>query len=700
MKYSATILITLTTAFSAPYSHLAHASELNTIDVIGEGHGKPDAKRKTDQQQFYKSYSRDTIDAKTLQEEGTADVVDAIADVPGVSVNSYGAFNKGVSVRGLDGPRVGTVVDGVSIANQGMSHSGAGEINMTDLESVDSIDVIKGSPSVVYAPGASGGTVSVKTRRAPLEKGFGFKQKLGYDEGYGQTQSSTTLEGGTGRMGALIIYSRDKADDYKIGGDNKDKKILINNANRDRQVQTNALKVNDLGYQSEAITARAGVKLTDKVRLDLGWDNWLGKDMNLIHGESIGEAGIIQYERMERNRSTATLAAKQWGWLYDTELKLANQTLYQKGENSETELDSVTASFRSTLPLADWDIQFGGEAVFDQADTLVYSEQDYLGGYLNLEYNVSNWILSGGVRLNQWQTRQKLLDGTNPVVAEQLLGISGLTPEKTVTHPTWAIGAVYTLTPNQNLSVNLNTTFRNPDLYERYAYGSGFIGGGLDMEPEKGEHAELSWKYLDDKLSMTASVFYSRYENFISTKTIREITDYDGLQTCVQIGKCDPANNEYNNKESDFFRQYVKYYNSAEVTNLGAEWSARYQKNHHDVKVGVAVNEIRSDDLFVYANAQPLRLDASYKYQFKTDLQPWVKIKGEYVTNMPTVEQSGGFSPYFVTDFFAGFKAKDVTFNAGVRNLTNKVYRPPYNGINALARSYFANITYAWHSSK
>ncbi len=657
-----------------------------------------DQDRTTREEQFYKPYSRETVGEEKIQQDGASDITDAISDIPGVTINSQGAFNKTITIRGLDGPRVTTRVDGIKIGNQGMSHSGAGEINMTDLDAVTSIDVIKGSPSVVYDPGASGGIVEVQTVRAPTEKGIGFKQKLGYDEGYNQQQSTTMVKGGTGRFGALFMYSIDNAKDYKIGGQDEDTELILNKYDLEQQFQSNPQTIKNLGYDSEAITARGSALLGDDGRLDIDWDRWMGKNMTMIHGDTVdSSAGIIQYKRMDRDRTSASLTKEKLGILEDLEFKAAKQSLYQLG-SSATKLDSTSFTGSFNIPIQRLDLTFGAEAILDEAETLVYSEQDYYAAYASFEYNLSKWIFSGGLRANQWTTRQKLLNGTNKAVAEQLLGISGITPEKTVSNPTWALGAVYQLTPSQNVSLNINTTYRNPDLYERYAFGSGFIGGGLDMKPESGQHAELAWKYLDNHLSSSLAVFYSEYENFINTKTIRQITDYQGLQECIQIGKCDPENGEYNGRENDFFSQYVKYYNSDHVTNWGAEFNARYDKNQYTATMGVGFNEIRSEDIYVYAHAQPIRIDASYKYRFQVPWNPWVKVKGEYVFDFPEVRQTGGFTPYFTGDLLAGFQAYGFTMNAGIRNITNNVYRPPYNGINALARSYFASLTYQWDS--
>ena len=41
-----------------------------------------------------------------------------------------------------------------------------------------------------------------------------------------------------------------------------------------------------------------------------------------------------------------------------------------------------------------------------------------------------------------------------------------------------------------------------------------------------------------------------------------------------------------------------------------------------------------------------------------------------------------------------GLRVADVLITAGVGNVTDTVYHPPYGGINGLARHFFINLTY------
>jgi|ACQI01.1.fsa_nt_gi outer membrane receptor protein involved in Fe transport len=682
--------LALATIFSSP---LFAQEKLDDITVVGENREKS-VERLNLEDGFYKPYSKDVVGKQTILDENIPDITEAIRDIPGVTITESGAFSKQIRIRGLQGARVVTLVDGIKIANQGMNHSGSGEINMTDISTVEKIEVVKGSPSVVYDPGASGGVVNVVTSQAAFKKGMGFKHQLSYDEGYNKRSSSTQLEASTGDIGARVIYTREDARDYKISGE-KDKEIAIARTNSLNNTSPTAIPVKDLGYESESISTRVSAKVGEDGIVDVNLDRWIGKDMASIHGVSISDATVLQYDRMDRDFMSAGYRKSKLGFIDNFNIKVANQTLFQAiGKNARgTNLESRSVNFFGDIFIDKLDLKVGGEFVFDNAETLVKSEQDYYAAFASAEYKMGDFTVFAGGRYNHWDTRQIPYKGTNIVVAEDLIGISGITPEKQNASPTWSLGLQYEITPTQNVSANVNTTFRNPNLYERYAFG-GFIGGGLAMKPEEGQHAEISWKYLDDNLAITASAFYSNFENYIWSKTIDQLYNRSGLEACIRADLCDPATGDFNDRKGDFYNSYNKYYNSDEVTNWGSELSLLYNKANHEIGGNVSFNEIKSDDIFVYSGSQPLNFNIHYKYDFGTSWKPWVKAKLQSVFDIPEVRQYQGFDPYTVANIYAGFKKNGFIVSAGVRNITNETYHVAYNGINALERSFFTNFSY------
>lgn len=658
------------------------------------------AEKQNQQEMFTKPYSKQIVSQEKIQQEGLSDVKEAIRDIPGVSLTETGAFGKNVKIRGLSGQRVVNVVDGIKIANQGLDHSGAGEINMVDIQNVDTIEVVKGSPAVIYDPGASGGVIMVKTQATNFTPGVEVGQKFAYDEGYDKTSKSTTLSGAIENFAARVSYTEEESNDYKVRGD-ADKTYAISRSNALNEVN-GGVTVKDLGYTAEALSAKLTGRFGKDQQLSFDYDEWIGRDIASAHGNTLEDASVMLLERKERQSAGVTYQKQQWGIFDNISLKYNHQELMERATE-----DGYTESLESDTLQANWFLNqgalqasFGVEAVFDQAETAVYSEQDYYAGFVNLEYDFGAWTGFGGLRANQWTTRQKLLAGSNPEVASQLIGISGITPEKNVFEPTWAIGAQYHLTEHQNISANISRTFRNPDLFERYTF-NGFIGGGVELKPEEGHHAEIAWKYLDDRWALNASIFYSDFDQYIWTKTVRRIIDRDGLESCIKIGKCNPATGDYNDRESDFFNDTVKYYNADQVTNWGMELSAHYMEGAHDFAISSSFNKIDAEDPFVQSAAHPININSHYKYTFEDlALQPWVKLKLQTVMDEPHVMQHGGFDPYTIGSIYAGIQHRYFNLNAGIRNLGNNTYRAPYSGLNGLERTYFINAEFKWGNIK
>lgn len=694
--FKLTLFSIIITFLLATSNDIQAADTLGTIDVISEYQNE---QRKIKEKVFYKPYTKQIVSETTIKEEGIPDIAEAVRDIPGVNVTEGGAFNKTIKIRGLRGPRVVTLIDGIKLSNQGMTHTGAGETGMQDIANVKLIEVIKGSPAVVYAPGSSGGVINIITHKSPLKKGFGIEQRLGYDQGYDKKSSTTIVDASTGDIGIRLSHTRNLAEDYRIKGD-KEKKLAISFANQENAMSPNFLEIKNLGYNTESTSARISAKAGYDGVIDIDWNNWTGKDMSLIHGPSIQDATIIQYDRMDRNSHSISYRKDSLGLLSNLNIKYSKQDLFQAIEANAigVKLKSEQLNIISNIILDNSILTVGAETIQDRAKTLVYSSQDYYGAFANLEYFFNNWTLFGGARFNQWTTTQKIFSDTNQELAKQLVGISGITPPKTITSPTTTLGIQYAINEQSNLSLNLSSTFRNPDLMERYSFSS-TIGGGIDMKPEEGKHAELIWKYLSKKTFISTSLFYSEFKNYIWTKEIRRLKNSAGLNECLRLGLCNPAIGEFNNMEREFFDIHVKYYNSAKVINQGAEFTVEYAIPQHEVVFRSSFNEIKSDDPYVKSAAHPIDTNISYRYEFNSNWRPWVKAKGQYVLDVPKVTQHLGFDAYALFSLYAGFNKNNFIFSSGIRNLADKEYRAPYSGINGLARTFFMNVSYKWHSN-
>ncbi|MFP6819157.1 TonB-dependent receptor, partial [Acinetobacter sp.] len=279
-----------------------HPTKLPVIEVTAEKVLK--AERQNQQEMFNKPYSKQIISQEKIQQEGLADVKEAIRDIPGVSITETGAFGKNVKIRGLTGQRVVSVVDGIKIANQGLDHSGSGEINQVDINNVEMIEVVKGSPAVIYDPGASGGVIIVKTKPVQMSQGIGVSQKFAYDEGYDKTSSTTSLNAGMDNFGAKVTYTKESSNDYRVRGD-ADKKYAISKTNALNAVNS-TVTVKDLGYDAESLSAKLSGKFATDSQIDLDYDQWIGKDIASAHGNTMQDAMVMLLARKERESKSIT----------------------------------------------------------------------------------------------------------------------------------------------------------------------------------------------------------------------------------------------------------------------------------------------------------------------------------------------------------------------------------------------------------
>lgn len=672
------------------------ATELDTIEVYGK---QDNEQQKHLDKSFFESFTRHKILGEDLKKDMATDIKSALRDVPNVSVIDSGAFSKRVEIRGLSGDRITYLVDGVVIANQGITHAGGGEINLLDIGKVDSIEVIKGSPSVIYSPGATGGIVSVVTKGVSTDNHLGGSISTGYDGGYEQDKESVEISGGLLGFGASISASRTNARDYKIRNQDKLDEVILRTNVLDERLGTEN-EITDLGYTSESSGLQLKYQINSQQNLTAQHTDYTAEDISFTHGAATSR--VFHYDEFSRK-------ANQVGYHFEHEgssnasVSLYNQELIKDISQgvaiNRTLLDSLGLSLKGSLYFDRSILRLGAEYVLDEAETNTFSEQNYYAAYASYEVSHGERLTyTAGLRANRWEVEQKLKPGQNADVADDLVGVSGKIDPQDEDAFTYAAGIIYSATDNNNLSFNYSHTHRYPTLMERFAFDV-FIGGGLALEAETADNIEIGWKYNNGVWYAAASLFYSRYKNFISTREVRKLIDETELLDCIAQGDCDPLTGDYDDRESDFFDINVFYINAGEVNNRGVEFSLKkIVDNDMEAGFSLGLNDFDSDDLNFITDSRPLEFKGYYKKYFSTlATSPWIKLKLRYVTDEPKVEQNEGFDPFLVTDLYVGGEYRNLSFSIGVRNLFDEVYHEPYTALDGLERSLLVTISYGYN---
>ncbi|MEH6695275.1 MAG: TonB-dependent receptor [Hyphomonas sp.] len=187
------------------------------------------------------------ISAETIEKLGFDFAIDAVAAAPGVTINQNGAFGgtASVRIRGASSDQTLVLMDGVPI-NDPSGTGGGYNFAYLDTENIERIEVLKGPQSTLWGSDAIGGVVSIITKRP--ETGLG-------GSAFGEYGSFNTFRGGASISGA------DETGDFRLAatGMTTDGISKADEANGNTE---------DDGYDSTTLSARGGLNLPSKIRLD------------------------------------------------------------------------------------------------------------------------------------------------------------------------------------------------------------------------------------------------------------------------------------------------------------------------------------------------------------------------------------------------------------------------------------------------
>jgi len=504
---------------------------------------------------FYKSYSSELITKDDIEEESVSNVKDAIKKISNVKIKDRGSFEKSISIRGLSGERVVSIVDGTKMSNHGISMGGGGELALIESSSVEKIELIKGSPSIIYDPGATGGIVKVTTFKNTNELKNKVKLKHTYlnNSGYKLIKNSTKFEVKYNQFYINANIATTNSDGISVKNKEKLQKVIDETNDRDERGGTK-YELKNLGYESDSKNLLVNYNINDKTNIFYKTYDTKNKNISSIYG--VFEPKIFHKDKYNIKGDTFGIRALDFYNFSKIDFLNSNMNTYKltvgnnKVENV-VELDSNTKKLSMEYPLEEILFLGGIERTYDKARTYTYSEQTYNALYLSSEYIKDKWSFSLGARSNHYKVTQTLMEGQNPDTAKMLVGVSGIIDKPIKNNKVnYSSGIIYNFNDETNIAFNYSRTYRYPSLYERFAFGGGLVGGGSDMKPEEANNFELSWKYLDDSFSYNVALFQS---NFNTYNTLRDhkrlkdeyIGDPDEMDKCWDDDNCNPFETQY-----------------------------------------------------------------------------------------------------------------------------------------------------------
>ncbi|BDM21200.1 TonB-dependent receptor [Pseudomonas sp. LRP2-20] len=660
-----------------------------------------------------------------LDRQNVNNIQELVRYEPGVSVGGTGQRSglNGYNIRGIDGERVLTQVDGVSIPDSFFYGPYAQtQRNYVDPEIVKRVEILRGPASVLYGSNAIGGAVSYFTLDPDdiikPGKDVGARLKTGYSSADDSWLTSATVAGRTGDFDGLLHLSQRNGHETESYGSHGGTGLARTEANPEDVRTTNVL-------------AKLGWNYADDARLGFTYERYKDdRDQNILsavggpftNGTGLGmyrsrsgndtvtrerfginhEFGLdslvadhvkwsLNYQVAKTDQSTEEVyfpfsrtvlrtrdtTYKDRQWVFDAQLDKAfsigaTDHLLTYGTTLKHEKVTGSRSGTGTCLAVGGTCRAIGQVSTSDAQALVSDFPDPTVNTYSLfvqdEIRWNNWTFMPGARYDYTRMEPKFTE-------EFLRGIqgSGTAPsslddsDKKWHRVSPKFGLTYAFNDNYTWYGQYAEGFRTPTAKSMYGrFDNPTLGysvqGNPGLEPEKSKSYETGLRGNFDAGNFDVAVFYNKYRDFI---------DEDAVQSA--------------NLETTFQANNIKH-----ATIKGAEIKGRLNLDHFGAPQGlytqgsIAYAYGRNDD-----NGQPLNsvnpltgvFGLGYEQPNYGGLLSWTLVKRKTRVDDTTFFAPDGQSSQFrtpgygVLDLSGFYKVTDdVTVNAGLYNLTDKKY--------------------------
>lgn len=505
--------------------------------------------------------------ADDIERELTRNISDLVRFEPGITVGGTGdRFGLGgFNIRGIDGNRVLTIVDGVRVSDEfSFGPFLSARRDFVDVDSIYQAEIARGPISSLYGSDALGGVVALRTKTAsdylggePTYVGL----KTGYSSSDQSVQTAATLAAGNDSIAAMLNISHRQGEEQETSGS-----LAGTGLTRER--------ADPQETETTSIVAKINYQSSEDHQFQLGLDTYENTtDSRLLSDYGTLSRGTLVNSRDsadEKDRTRISLAYTFSGSLlfsdeievlaYTQDSETTQLTLENRlppGPTSvaqnrtrrsifEQQIDGLLASARKDFEFgsAVHRIVYGTEYYTTENETLrnggtteaatgatvreffplptrdfPLTEVDQLAFFIQDEIELMNGrlILSPGIRYDDFEaeaTADAIYLSGNPGVP--------VPADFQDSEVTAKLGVVYELTPGFSLYGNVSEGFRAPPYDDVNVGFTNFIGGyktisNAALESETSIGYELGARFRGGWGSVNVAVFKNDYENFIES---------------------------------------------------------------------------------------------------------------------------------------------------------------------------------------
>ncbi|RQO34760.1 TonB-dependent receptor [Herminiimonas sp. KBW02] len=444
---------------------------------------------------------------------------DTLSQELGVSASAFGAGASRPIIRGMEGPRVKILQNGMSVMDASSlsnDHAVVGE-----SATARQIEILRGPAALLYGSGAIGGVVNIVNDRIPTilnskptgdaELRFGSADKM--------KNGSFSVDGAAGAIGLHVDGNARDADDYKIPGyanasdASQGSGRLPNSYVRSNSVGFGASYIQSWGYIGASVGAddnRYGIPTAEKSYITQKQTRYdvAGLIKNPFENfESFRfKLGYTDYKHTE-NLEDGTPATEFKNKANETRWELTHKPL---------------AGWRGTFGLQTENSEFSALPVDDghghSHATVPVTKSQSVAAFLVEERDFGPFRASAGARIESVKRRPDAASGL--VQRDFNLG-------------SYSLGGLWSFTQGYGLGLTASVAQRAPAIEELYSNGphestATFDIGDSNLRKETSRNIELSLQKTEGLLRWKTNVYQNRVKNYVYGRTDGTMVDDHG----------------------------------------------------------------------------------------------------------------------------------------------------------------------------
>jgi len=676
------------------------------------------------------------LERKELERKNVNTIGDAFRTMPGVSTVNEGSFQVRPRIRGFDSNRVLVLVDGERLNNGRTSTIQSGvEVGLVGTEQIETLEVVRGSGSVLYGTDALGGTINIITKDAPRNTSDGFLFGASFNGLFSTNEKgrrgNVALTGSSKFFSFRAAQSLERYENYfsgdlsgrTIAGVTSENEVLNSQShgsntkittrfffddNHDLRLNYDRRRVGNIGVPSLVGVFSAFFPFSNRDKFSARFEKrnlsknlgrittsfyFQNQDRNFTNILDVPAAPPFFPGQFERSKTVTR--TDSYGLDVQTDWILGNKNFLTAGfsffrdENKDERFQELrTPDFRRFPPTL--------VASTNDSPSVPNANFGSFAAFAQDQFDVTKRLrVIGGIRVERFFSNSSATNGFSiPLSQDQIaaLGLAGLTEglNTSETAITGDFDAVFRLTDEVSLTGRVGRSFRVPNLFERFFTGAGSIGGLIvgnpNLDPESGINFDTGVKIRNSKFAGSVSYFNNTYKNLLSNEHIgiingTPVTIPNGLFQTTNIGR-------------------------ARIQGFEAEAEVPIKLGLGFLTPSGNISYLRGDDLEAnqpLTTITPLKTVLNVRWQnflnnYYFDWTTRIVNKQERLSSAFLTANGGAEPGFAVSDIGGGFTVKRekfrLSFNLGVKNVFDRLYNEQFVFAPARGRSFVFGTTW------